>query len=104
MQQHRFARQVEGEDWYKRATRAHANCIENLPVFGAIVLALHVGGVRGQLVNGLCIGVVVARVLQSLVQRRRRQTNAAVSIRLFHGATGQLPIADRDDSPAGRSK
>ena len=34
------ADQVEGEEWYKRAMRAHANCIENLPVFGAIVLAL----------------------------------------------------------------
>lgn len=28
---------VGGEEWYRRATRAHANCIENLPVFGAIV-------------------------------------------------------------------
>ena len=36
------ADQVEGEDWYKRAMRAHANCVENLPVFGAIVFALYV--------------------------------------------------------------
>ena len=27
----------EGAGWYQRGTRAHANCIENLPVFGAIV-------------------------------------------------------------------
>jgi len=26
------ADQVEGEDWYRRSMRAHANCIENLPV------------------------------------------------------------------------
>ena len=37
------ADQVEGEDWYRRAMRAHANCVENLPVFGAIVLALYAG-------------------------------------------------------------
>ncbi len=41
------ADQVVGEDWYRRAMRAHANCIENLPVFGAIVFALYVGRVRG---------------------------------------------------------
>jgi hypothetical protein len=32
------ADQVEGEDWYRRPMRVHANCIENPPVFGAIVL------------------------------------------------------------------
>jgi hypothetical protein len=26
------ADQIEGADWYKRAMRAHANCVENLPV------------------------------------------------------------------------
>lgn len=34
------ADQIEGAGWYERGMRAHANCIENLPVFGAIVLAL----------------------------------------------------------------
>ena len=34
------ADRIEGDDWYRRAMRAHANCIENLPVFGAIVLAI----------------------------------------------------------------
>ena len=29
--------QLEGAGWYQRGTRAHANLIENLPVFGAIV-------------------------------------------------------------------
>src|SRR5918998_2656003 len=37
------ADEVEGKDWYKRSMRAHANCVENLPVFGAIVFALCVG-------------------------------------------------------------
>ena len=75
------ADQVEGDDFYKRAMRAHANCIENLPVYGAVVLALHVGDVRGALVNGLCIGVLAARVVQSLVHVGFVQTDAVVSVR-----------------------
>ena len=47
------ADQVEGAEWYKRAMRAHANCVENLPVFGAIVIALYIGNVGGALVDGL---------------------------------------------------
>jgi hypothetical protein len=39
------ADRIEGDDWYKRAMRAHANCVENLPVFGAIVLALRASGI-----------------------------------------------------------
>ena len=75
------ADQVEGAEWYKRAMRAHANCVENLPVFGALVLALQVGEVHGPAVNVLCIGVVVARVVQSLVHVGFVQTNAVVAVR-----------------------
>ncbi|HVO24626.1 MAG TPA: MAPEG family protein [Candidatus Margulisiibacteriota bacterium] len=75
------ADQVEGDDWYRRAMRAHANCIENLPVFGAIVFALHVGGVRGSAVNYLSMSVLVARVMQSLTHVCFVQTNAVVSVR-----------------------
>src|SRR5262249_61551801 len=56
-----------GEDWYRRATRAHANCIENLPVFGAIVFALYVGNVKSSWVDALSVTVLVARICQSLV-------------------------------------
>jgi uncharacterized MAPEG superfamily protein len=41
------ADQIEGAGWYQRGTRAHANCIENLPVFAAIVIALQAGNVVG---------------------------------------------------------
>ena len=75
------ADQIEGEDWYKRAMRAHANCIENLPVFAAIVFALHVGGIHGATVNYLCIAVLVARVMQSLIHVCFSQTNTVVSVR-----------------------
>jgi uncharacterized MAPEG superfamily protein len=72
-----------GEDWYRRSTRAHANCIENLPVFGAIVVALHASGVAGPAVDGLSILVLVTRILQSTVHVCFEQTNRAVSIRFL---------------------
>ena len=70
-----------GEEWYRRATRAHANCIENLPVFGAIVFALHVGNVTGSLVDGLSVIILVTRIFQSLVHVCFVHTNAVASWR-----------------------
>jgi len=75
------ADQVEGEDWYRRAMRAHANCVENLPVFGAIVLALYAGNVTSIFVNALAVTVLIARIVQSLVHVCFVQTNTVVSIR-----------------------
>ena len=72
---------IEGADWYKRAMRAHANCVENLPVFGAIVFALYVGDVTGALVDALAVAVLVARILQSLVHVSLVQTNAVAALR-----------------------
>ena len=65
------ADQVEGADWYKRAMRAHANCVENLPVFGAIVFGLYVGNVTSTFVDALAVAVHVCFV----------QTNSVTSVR-----------------------
>ena len=75
------ADQIEGADWYKRAMRAHANCVENLPVFGAIVLGLYVANVGSALVNALAVAVLVARVMQSLVHVCFVQTDIVTSVR-----------------------
>lgn len=75
------ADQVEGKDWYKRAMRAHANCVENLPVFAVIVFALHVSGTGGVLVDDLCITIMAARVIQSSIHVSVPQNNTAVSFR-----------------------
>ena len=75
------ADQIEGADWYKRAMRAHANCVENLPVFGAIVFGLYVGNVGSALVNALAVAVLVARVMQSLVHVCFVQTDIVTSVR-----------------------
>jgi len=75
------AEQPEGADWYKRAMRAHANCIENLPVFGAIVVGLHVSGAGGTIADAASIAVLVARVMQSLVHVCLLQTSSVVGVR-----------------------
>jgi uncharacterized MAPEG superfamily protein len=79
----------DGEGWYQRATRAHLNCIENLPVFGAIVMVLYAGGIGGPLVDWLSISVPVARVVQSSVHVSFVQTNRVVAVR-FSFFTVQL--------------
>ena len=75
------ADQIEGADWYKRAMRAHANCVENLPVFGAIVFGLYVGNVGSALVDALAVAVLVARVMQSLVHVCFIQSNPVTAVR-----------------------
>jgi uncharacterized MAPEG superfamily protein len=54
-----------GSPFYRRATRAHANCIENLPVFAAIVFAGAASGVQSATFDALAIAVVVARIFQT---------------------------------------
>ena len=73
--------QIEGDDWYRRSMRAHANCIENLPVFASIVLALTASGVSGPAVDRLCMAVLAARVMQSTIHVSHVQTDAFVSVR-----------------------
>jgi uncharacterized MAPEG superfamily protein len=75
------ADQIDGADWYKRAMRAHANCVENLPVFGAIVFGLYVGNVGSALVNALAVAVLAARIMQSLVHVCFVQTDIVTVMR-----------------------
>jgi uncharacterized MAPEG superfamily protein len=72
---------VAGPDWYKRSTRAHANCVENLPVFAAIVLALQASGAGGPAADLASMCVLAARVPQSLVHIGLVQTSAVVAVR-----------------------
>jgi uncharacterized MAPEG superfamily protein len=71
----------QGSDWYRRVMRAHMNCVENLPVYGAIVVALTVVGLRSHLIDGLSETMLAARIGQTLVHVALRQTNAVVSVR-----------------------
>ena len=56
-----------GGDAYWRLNRAHMNSVENLPVFGAIVLSGVVLQVQDALFLTLPTVVIAARVVQSLV-------------------------------------
>ena len=71
----------EGAGWYQRGTRAHANCIENLPMFGAIAYLITAIGLEGPMVNALCIATLAARIVQSCVHISHVQTNAFVAVR-----------------------
>jgi uncharacterized MAPEG superfamily protein len=72
---------LEGADWYQRGTRAHANCVENLPVFGAIVFVITTLGMQGRVIDMLCVLVLASRICQSLVHLTHAQTNAFVAVR-----------------------
>lgn len=76
------ADRLDGElDWYRRAMRAHANCVENLPVFGAIVFVLHVSGAAHALADTAAIVVLAARAVQSTIHVAATETNTTTSLR-----------------------
>jgi len=70
-----------GSAWYRRAMRAHANCVENLPVYAAIVVAIVATGVRGSTIDTLAVVLLVARVLQTVIHVTVAQTDAVVGVR-----------------------
>ncbi len=71
----------EGPEWYRRAMRAHANCIENLPVFGAVVVTATFSGTTGPFIASLSVATLAARVCQSIVHIAFAETARTVSIR-----------------------
>jgi uncharacterized MAPEG superfamily protein len=72
---------IEGAEWYKRALRAHANCVENLPVFGAIVIVTVAVGIDRDSLDVLAIIFMAARVLQTSVHVLFEQNTVATSFR-----------------------
>lgn len=50
----------------QRLARAHANCLEGLPVFGGLLLVAVVAG-RSQVTDPLAYVLLAARVLQSVI-------------------------------------
>ncbi len=75
------ADQIEGSDRYRRAMRAHLNCLENLPIYGAIVLVIVVSGARSSALDILALTLLGARVVQTLIHVSREQTNLLASLR-----------------------
>src|SRR5215471_15040261 len=60
------ADEQHGSEFYRRAMRAHANCIENLPVYAAIVVTIVASGVRDSTLDVLAVVLLAARVLQTV--------------------------------------
>jgi uncharacterized MAPEG superfamily protein len=59
--------QEQGTDWYKRAMRAHANCLENLPIYTVVVIVLLVTKAESPWLDRLAVVLLFARILQSLL-------------------------------------
>ena len=68
-------------EWYQRATRAHMNCVENLPVYGAVAMAATLVGVGGREIDALALTLLAARIGQSLVHITRPQTEPVAALR-----------------------
>jgi uncharacterized MAPEG superfamily protein len=71
----------QGCDWYQRAMRAHMNCVENLPVYAAIVAAQTAVGVQSAVIDRLALTMLAARIGQTVAHIVLAPTNAAVSLR-----------------------
>ena len=69
------ADEVQGTEWYRRALRAHMNCVENLTVYTASVVVLLA------LRLALAITILVARICQTSVHLSFEQTNRVAAIR-----------------------
>src|SRR5262245_3309171 len=69
-----------GSPFYRRATRAHANCIENLPVFCAIVFAAEASGAHSFTLDALSVAVILARIGQTTTHLSSG-SNTAIAIR-----------------------
>jgi hypothetical protein len=74
-----------GSDSYWRINRAHMNTVENLPIFGAVVLSGWAIGLETLLFNRLAVIVVCARVVQSVIHIL---SGSALAINLRFAAYG----------------
>ena len=70
-----------GNDFYRRAMRAHANCVENLPVYGAIVITAVFFGTTDHALSFLAVVVLTTRICQTLVHILFIETSLTVGVR-----------------------
>lgn len=83
---------AEGAPVYRRAVRAHANCVENLPVYGAIAITAAIAGVDTPRLDQLAIVFLAARIGQTLTHMLFRETNRTVAIRFSFFAVQVLAM------------
>lgn len=73
--------EIDQSSWHRRATRAHLNCLENLPVYGALVVVMIATGVSAPILDKLAIVFFGFRVLHSLVHLFFQQSGKVVMVR-----------------------
>lgn len=99
-----------GTEAYQRRMRAHLNCIENLPIFAALVLLGGAMGGTGSLFQVAAIAVLPARIGQSVAHvasgRNRavmvRATFFAVQLLCFAAMLVLLALRGLELGSAGR--
>jgi len=72
---------AHGSPRYRRAMRAHANCVENLPVYGAVAVTATLSGAGGVALHALPPIFLLARISQTLVHVVFEETSLAVAFR-----------------------
>jgi len=72
---------VHGSPFYRRATRAHANCVENLPVFAAVILVAAAAHVDPPHLGGLAAVTLAARIGQTSIHMLLPETNRSIAVR-----------------------
>jgi uncharacterized MAPEG superfamily protein len=65
----------QGSEWYRRAMRAHIICVENLLVYGAIVVCATAAGARGAFLDALALAFMSGRICQTTVHLAFAQTD-----------------------------
>jgi uncharacterized MAPEG superfamily protein len=71
----------QGSEWYRRAMRAHANCVENLPVYGAVVLCATAAGAESDWLDSLALLFMAGRICQTTTHVAFPQGNVAAGLR-----------------------
>jgi uncharacterized MAPEG superfamily protein len=72
-----------GSERYQRTLRAHANCVENLPIFAALVLLGSLTAVPDPLFQAAALAVLPARILQSAVHVASNRNRAVLARFVF---------------------
>ena len=79
-----------GEDlpgFGQRVTRAHLNCVENLPVFAALVAAAGLSGQFG-VMEGTVMFILYARIAQSMIH----MISSALPMALIRGSLFSVQV------------
>jgi uncharacterized MAPEG superfamily protein len=72
-----------GSERYQRTMRAHLNCVENLPVFAALVLLGSAHSMTGSHFQAAAFAVLPARILQSSIHIASGRNRAVLARFVF---------------------